>query len=82
MKPTVSVTPRDESPYQGSLAAETGEGLDPCHEEQMASLNEAENLAPPEEEMPGMPFGLTWSGDEIVRGLVVSEILKRKPAGR
>ena len=76
LQPSISVTGHDDSIYQGSLNAVTGEGFDPCHEEQLASLN-----AEPLEEAPvsGTPgFRLNWSGDEIVKGLVMSEILKRK----
>ena len=39
MQPTIKVTEHDDSVYQGSLYAETGEGYDPCHDEQLSSLS-------------------------------------------
>jgi len=82
LRPTVSVTPRDDSVYQGSLNAETGEGFDPCHDEDLERLNAAE-AAPavqPVSDVPALPFG--WTGSDIVRGVVISEILKRKTPAR
>lgn len=82
LRPTVSVTPRDDSIYQGSLNAETGEGFDPCHDEDLERLNAAE-AAPavqPVSDVPALPFG--WTGSDIVRGVVISEILKRKTPAR
>ena len=82
LRPTVSVTPHDDSIYQGSLNAETGEGFDPCHDEDLERLNAAE-AAPavqPVTDEPALPFG--WTGSDIVRGVVISEILKRKTPAR
>ena len=82
LQPTVYVTPRDDSIYQGSLNAETGEGFDPCHDEDLERLNAAE-AAPavqPVSDVPVLPFG--WTGSDIVRGVVISEILKRKTPAR
>lgn len=82
LRPTVSVTPHDDSVYQGSLNAETGEGFDPCHDEDLERLNAAE-AAPavqPVSDVPALPFG--WTGSDIVRGVVISEILKRKTPAR
>ena len=78
MAPTISVTANDDSIYQGSLNAFTGEGYDPCHEEDLKGLNRAESAAPahPAADMHTLPFG--WTGNDIVRGVVVSEILNRK----
>ena len=42
LTPTVSVTVHDDSVYQGSMNANTGEGYDPCHEEDLAGLNSVE----------------------------------------
>ena len=78
LQPTVRVHEHDDSVYQGSLNAVTGEGYDPCHEEQMSSLTRAETIEPVPAAVPGLQ--LHWTGDEIVRGLVISEILKRKNA--
>ena len=78
MQPTISVTEHDDSIYRGSLNADTGEGYDPCHDEQLSSLSaaERETLSAPAEETPGLQLG--WSGNDIVRGFVMSEILKKK----
>ena len=78
MQPTIRVTERDDTIYQGSLNAVTGEGYDPCHDEQMAPLTRAETI----EHIPAVSSGLQlkWTGDEIVRGFVISEILNRKGA--
>ena len=78
MKPTITVTEHDDSIYQGSLNAETGEGCDPCHDEQLSSLSslEREPVPAPAEEAPG--FQLGWTGNDVVRGFVMSEILTRK----
>ena len=77
LTPSISVTEHDDSIYQGSMFAETGEGYDPCHDEQMAPLTAAESAMPaPVEEIPGLQLG--WSGNDIVRGLVMSEILNRR----
>ena len=78
LQPSISVTEHDDSVYQGSLYANTGEGYDPCHDEQLSSLSAAERETPSvdAEETPGLQLG--WSGSDIVRGFVMSEILKRK----
>ena len=76
MQPTISVTEHDDSVYTGSMNAETGEGYDPCHEEQLAPLSAAEAMEPVTETAPGLQ--LSWTGSDIVNGIVMSEILKRK----
>ena len=77
LQPTVSVTAHDDSIYLGSLGAVTGEGYDPCHEEQLSSLSAAETYQPaPQPASPGLQ--LSWTGKDVVRGIVMSEILKRK----
>ena len=79
IQPTVSIHNHDDSIYLGSMNAVTGEGYDPCHEEQLSSLTLYETIEPaPSVTAPGLQ--LKWTGDEIVRGLVISEILKRKGA--
>ena len=71
----------DHDSWAGSLGALSTEGFDPCHEEQFAS---APAPAPtPVPESSGIPgLSIHWTGDEIVRGLVVSEVLKRKDFSR
>ena len=77
LQPSITFTEHDDSVYQGSMNAETGEGNDPCHNEQLASLTLAETAVPAAEAAePGLQ--LSWTGSEIVRGFVMSEILNRK----
>ena len=79
LTPTIAPTGHDDSIYQGSLNAVTGEGYDPCHDEQMAPLNaaaQADSMPTPVQTQPGLPFG--WTGSDMVKGIVMSEILKRK----
>ena len=79
MQPTISVTEHDDSIYRGSLNAFTDEGYDPCHEEQLATITFAETepaVPAAENAVPGLQ--LSWTGSDVVRGIVMSEILKRK----
>ena len=77
MQPSITFSEHDDSVYQGSMNAVTGEGYDPCHDEQMAPLTLAESaVSAPAEEVPGIQLG--WTGNDIVRGLVMSEILNRR----
>ena len=77
LRPSITVTEHDDSVYQGSMNAETGEGYDPCHDEQLAPLSAAETAIPAVETAePGLR--LSWNGSEVVRGFVMSEILKRR----
>ena len=77
MQPTITVTEHDDSVYSGSMNANTGEGYDPCHDEQLAPLTAAE-AAEPVTETAGSGLQLSWTGSDIVNGIVMSEILKRK----
>ena len=77
MQPTITVTEHDDSIYMGSMNADTGEGFDPCHDEQLASLTAAET-AFPAAESSGSGLQLSFTGSDIVNGIVMSEILKRK----
>ena len=45
LQPTITFTEHDDSVYQGSLNAVTGEGFDPCHDEQLSPLSAAEREA-------------------------------------
>ena len=78
LQPTVRVTEHDDSVYQGSLNAVTGEGYDPCHEEQVAVLESAERREAPKapQAVSGLPLG--WTGSDIARGFVMGEILNRR----
>ena len=77
LQPTITFTEHDDSVYTGSMNAVTGEGYDPCHDEQLAPLTLAETAVPAAETAEG-GLQLSWTGNEIVRGIVMSEILKRK----
>lgn len=79
LAPSISLTGHDDSIYRGSLNAVTGEGCDPCHDEQMAELTLAETDEPVSAPAPahsGIPLG--WTNNDVVRGIVMSEILTRK----
>ena len=78
LTPSISVTGHDDSIYQGSMNAFTGEGYDPCHEEQMLPLTliEESEPVPQQQAHSGIPLG--WTGNDVVRGIVMSEILNRK----
>ena len=77
LQPTITVTEHDDSVYQGSMFAVTGEGYDPCHDEQLAPLSAAESTVVAE--TPAEPgLQLSWTGSDVVRGVVMSEILNRK----
>ena len=77
LQPSITFTEHDDSVYQGSMNAVTGEGYDPCHDEQLEPLTLAETAVPAAEAAePGLQ--LSWTGSEIVRGFVMSEILNRK----
>ena len=77
LQPSITFTEHDDSVYQGSMNAVTGEGYDPCHDEQLAPLTQAETAVPAAaERTPGLQ--LSFTGSEVVRGFVMSEILTRK----
>lgn len=77
LQPTITFTEHDDSVYQGSMNAITGEGYDPCHDEQLAPLTRAETApVAAAEAAPGLQ--LSFTGSEVVRGFVMSEILTRK----
>ena len=79
LAPSISVTEHDDSVYEGSMYAVTGEGSDPCHEEMLSSPAPSYMPAPAETAEPGLQ--LSWTGSEIVRGVVMSEILNRRQPG-
>ncbi len=62
-------------PYLGSLGVDTGEGEDPCHEEQLQPVLP---FTQKEEAGEQQISGLSWTGNDIVRGFIVSEVLNRK----
>ena len=81
LRPTVVEPDHDDSVFTGSLGALSTEGYDPCHDEQMRALEPVCKPGKPQE-LPapeprsGLPLG--WTGSDVVRGVVMSEILNRK----
>ena len=79
IRPTLSEPDHDDSVFTGSLGAVSTEGYDPCHEEQLSGM-EPVCLPGREEasaaEVPGIALG--WTANDVVRGIVMSEILNRK----
>ncbi|MBQ2952988.1 MAG: hypothetical protein IJE07_05470 [Clostridia bacterium] len=57
----------------GSLNAQSTEGKDPCHEQQLPPRRTAVQEAPAER--PGLT--LDWSADAMVRAFVMQEVLTR-----
>ena len=81
LAPTVTEPDHDDSVFTGSLGAFSTEGYDPCHDEQMQSLEAVcrpgrEQEHPTPQASSGLPLG--WTGSDMVRGVVMSEILNRK----
>ena len=79
MVPAVYEPDHDDSVFTGSLGPVESEGYDPCHEEQ---LQDMELVCEPGKETPAPQarsgLALGWTGNDIVKGIVMSEILKRK----
>jgi len=79
LRPTVYEPDHDDSVFTGSLGALSTEGYDPCHEEQLSGLErvcQPGKETPAPKEVSGLPFG--WTNNDVVRGIVMSEILNRK----
>lgn len=70
----------DDSVFSGSMGSLRTEGFDPCHDGQLKDLEPVcrpgRDSAPAAEEASGLPLG--WTPNEVVRGIVMSEILNRK----
>ena len=86
LQPTVSVTPHTEETFLGSLGEDSLEGVDPCHEDELAPAEypckaspDAMSGAAARARTTAQPSGLNlrWSGDEMLRAVVMSEILTR-----
>ena len=60
----------------GSMQSGLPEGTDPCHDD--ARPVKQENAAPAGAQENGGGLNLSWTGDEIVKGFVYGEILRRK----
>ncbi len=76
MAPRVHVTPHTEDMFAGSLNAETGEGNDPCHETELQPQVEPCMLAP-QNPPPAPSARPAFSSNDMVRAVVMSEILTR-----
>lgn len=79
LQPQVAVTPHTPDIFSGSMNASTGEGFDPCHEEELTPQREPCMVAPrpaPPQSAPA-PLSLSWTGDEMVKAVVMQEILRR-----
>ena len=78
MEPTVHVHQAPECAVHdvpGSLGVNSTEGQDPCHEDQLAHVYPASPSAPVMTEVPGL--ALEWSGDSMVRAVIMQEVLQR-----
>ena len=84
LKPSVfvdydpEISRHDDSVYAGSMNAVTGEGSDPCHDEQLSSMPSSGASQVPAASSPVPSLNLSWTGDEIVKGFIISEVLNRK----
>ena len=82
LTPTIYEPDHDDSVFTGSLGAVSTEGYDPCHEEQMSGMEvvcqpgKDEHSEPAPKPAARLPLG--WTDNDIVRGIVMSEILNRK----
>ena len=86
LRPTVSVTPHTEETFLGSLGEDSLEGVDPCHEDELAPADYPCQASPdamsgaaarPRAAAQPSKLNLHWSGDEMLRAVVMSEILTR-----
>ena len=59
----------------GSLGVTSGEGQDPCHAEQMTHVRAPAAAVSPAPEGGGLQFD--WSGDSMVKAVVMQEVLTR-----
>ena len=73
--PHVHVTPHRPDMFAGSMDADTNEGEDPCHEEQLNPVKGPRLMAPIQQEEPGL--SLEWTGESMVKAFVMQEVLQR-----
>lgn len=73
------VTPHTEDMFAGSMNANTGEGDDPCHEDDLTPAVNPCELSPRAVQPAPATSGLnlTWTGDAMVKAVVMQEILTR-----
>lgn len=66
----------DEHEDEGSLHYQSTEGVDPCHDDELPDrLTPRPAYQPPMQEQPGLT--LEWTGDALVKSVVMQEILTR-----
>lgn len=76
----ISVTPHTDDIFSGSMNYQTTEGEDPCHEEELEPMVNPCELAPRAGTMetPAKArFSFEWTGDAMVKAVVMQEILTR-----
>ena len=77
---TLTEPDHDDSVFTGSLGPVSTEGFDPCHDDQLHSLEPVcqpgRESSPAPHQTSGLPLG--WTPNEVVKGIVMSEILNRK----
>lgn len=80
VQPTITVTPHTDDMFAGSMYAESTEGYDPCHEDELQPEVNPCEVSPAAVPQPAPAAGglqLKWTGDEMVRAFVMSEVLTR-----
>lgn len=77
--PSVHVTHHTDDIFTGSMAMQSTEGYDPCHDDDLGELINPCELAPTEDTAPTTsPLSLDWTGSSLVKAMVMNEILTRK----
>ncbi len=79
VQPRMQVTPHTEDMFAGSMNAATDEGEDPCHEDDLPPAVNPCELSPRAVQPAPATSGLnlTWTGDAMVKAVVMQEILTR-----
>ena len=85
MQPSITFTEHDDSVYQGSMNAITGEGFDPCHDYMLDDpvlpvCEDLDRSVPAESAPAALP--LSFTKDSMVNAVVMSEILNRRTGTR
>lgn len=65
----------DEHEDEGSLHYQSTEGVDPCHDDELPDRHTPRPAVQPPREQPGLT--LEWTGDALVKSVVMQEILTR-----
>lgn len=75
----MKVTPHTEDMFAGSMNADTDEGEDPCHEDDLSPAVNPCELSPRAVQATPATSGLNlaWTGDAMVKAVVMQEILTR-----